>query len=234
MIQTLIDSFHFFKNNLDKISILILAFVGLANISELAVSNILPPSMPEETSTLVQLLLGFVLNAIFQCTFIMMLVSINKHQQVALLQCLRDATPFVVIYILGSILVNSIIFVGLLFLILPGAYLYARFAFFDFELIINSRTPFGAINASWKRTSGKALRILLTILPLIVIILILVWLFNLIGELNFVTNIIGNIIFWTLGAFIVVVRYRLYILFSADKPQNKSRKKSANRPYKRS
>ncbi len=218
MLQPLIDSFRFFRNNLQNIATLIFVFVLISKIIELATTNLLPPSTSETSVALLQVLLSFLLNAIFQCTFILLLVKINKKQKVILLQCFREAMPFMPFYMLGGSLVNIIVFIGLLvLLVFPGLYAYARLNFFDFAIVIRSEDPITAIKTSWRITTGSVIRILLALMPLSVFMLIFVATFTLIDERTFITNTLGSLIFWTLGAFFVVLRYRLYIMLSSPK-----------------
>ncbi len=218
MLQPLIDSFRFFRNNLQNIATLIFVFVLISKIIELATTNLLPPSTSETSVALLQVLLSFLLNAIFQCTFILLLVKINKKQKVILLQCFREAIPFMLFYMLGGIIVNIIVFIGLLvLLVFPGLYAYARLGFFDFAIVIRSEDPIEAIQTSWRITSGSVLRILLTLMPLSVLMLIFMATFTLIDERTFITNTLGSLILWTFGAFFVVLRYRLYLMLSSPK-----------------
>lgn len=218
MLQPLIDSFHFFRNNLERILTLLIAFAIISKIIELAITNFLPESATAVTGALFQILFSFLLNAIFQCTFIVMLIKITKNQRVSILQCLSEAIPFMLLYILGSIIVNTIVLIGLvILLVLPGLYAYARLAFFDFAIVIKSENPFEAIKTSWQMTSGAALKILLNLLPLSVAMLALMVLFTLIDERTLIIDVLGSFVFWIFGAFWILLRYRLYLMLSDPK-----------------
>lgn len=58
--------------------------------------------------------------------------------------------------ILGGIAAAIVIGIGLLFLVLPGIYLYVRLALFPAAVMVDGHGPLEGLSESWSRTSGNA------------------------------------------------------------------------------
>ena len=69
-------------------------------------------------------------------------------------------------YIIASILYGLVIVVGLIFLILPGLWLYTRLQFYPYFIVEEKEGPFGALQKSWNLTKGE---------DSYVIVLVLAW-----------------------------------------------------------
>lgn len=243
MLQPIIDSLRFFRNNLEKIATLLTIFVVISRLIEFAISEFVAESVAEVEVVGYKLLLSALLNIVFQCTFIVMLVKISQNQQVGIGQCFRQALPIMPIYFLGATLFQIIIFVGVvILLVFPGVYAYARLSFFDFALITqrvggpvakktsrksSANSPIillqplmplvDATKTSWRVSSGSVVKILLTLMPVAIAMLFMVAAFGLIEERTLALEILASFIFWVFGAFLVVVRYRLYTILSDPK-----------------
>ncbi len=217
-LQPIIDSFHFFRNNLEKIATLLIIFAVVSRGIEFAVAELAPESAEELDLVGYRLLFSALLNVVFQSTFIIMLAKMTKNQQVVISQCFRQALPIMPLYLLASAAFQFIVFVGvIILLVFPGVYAYARLNFFDFALVLKRENPIDAMKTSWEIRTGSVVKILLTLLPVAVIMLATVASFGLIGERNFALDTLVSFVFWVFGGFLVVVRYRLYTILSAEK-----------------
>ena len=70
----------------------------------------------------------------------------------------------VLTYIASNIIVGVIVLVGLVFLIIPGIYLYLRLQFFTACIVEEDCGPIEAIKRSWQITEGQIIPLLLLML----------------------------------------------------------------------
>lgn len=218
-IRVVRESSIFFRNHVVLIGKFLIVFVIIFNLLEIGLSRFALAEASEENVALVMLLLSLLMGAIYQCSFIVMLSRINagtRMNDLAMLSSVVEAMKFVVLYLFVSILVNIFIFIGLIFLILPGVYIYARLALFDFAIIINSDGPSTAIDRSWRLTKTKPISIMAAVLPIMLVMLGFMLVANYFKADNIVAQIVVNIIFWGLGSFLILIRYRFYVLLSQE------------------
>jgi len=63
-------------------------------------------------------------------------------------------------YFILSLLIGILAGLGLLMFILPGIFLLAKFAFAEFDLLLNGSNPLDALKNSWQQTSGHTATLL--------------------------------------------------------------------------
>ena len=126
-------------------------------------------------------------------------------------------------YMLLSILVNTLVFFGVILLIIPGVIFAVRCAFAAFELLLNQKKPLDAIESSWHATRDYMWVILGGFL-IITIILYLPYLlvYKLIspaGLLYWVWDAISGIIYSVLDVIFIIFAFRIYDFMMSKQSQ---------------
>lgn len=148
----------------------------------------------------------------------------------AVIQVLPRLGHFIAILLLLE--VSS--WIGLLLLVLPGIYIYARLIISDYLVVLSEKKgPIEALAASWRATSGNVLSLfILVVIGLVVSCLLLAWWcaapmidsyrsvftgnWNLLGEslTHMIALIVENPVFatiyWALLFIWTVIRYQIY------------------------
>ena len=122
--------------------------------------------------------------------------------------------------LLLSILVGISIMVGFLLLIIPGIILVARYAFSEFELLLNNRRPLDAMKCSWDASKN----FIWTILGGYLVITIVLFgpyfgLVAIIGNEDFELGLFDNalnIIYSVLNSIYIIFAFRVYHLSKAQ------------------
>ncbi len=88
-------------------------------------------------------------------------------------------------YLVGYLIYLSIIFIGFIFLIIPGFYFMVRLSFFDYLIVDKKMKPVESLKTSWAITNGSFLNLVLF------------------GSVIFLINVIGAMLLFV-GLFISV------------------------------
>ena len=211
------DSFNFLRNNFARITLFLILYVALFNLVDFVGGRFTFDTPAESSLPLIIFAINFILGAVYQCSFIVLVARISSDSNTPFFVTSPQALQSVPRYILASIIVNFINFIALLFLILPGLYTYARLSLFDFGIVIKSQTPMEAIKKSWHITRPRGILISITLLPMLCIIISAVIIGSTIVGSDVFSRIIASIVFWGLGSFLILVRYRVYILLKEGK-----------------
>ena len=118
--------------------------------------------------------------------------------------------------LLLSIIVGASIMLGFLLLIIPGIILVARYAFSEFELLLNNRRPLDAMKCSWDTTKSLIWTILGGYLVIAIVLyspyISLVAVFgNEEFELGLLDNAL-NILYSVLSSIYMIFTFRVYHL----------------------
>ena len=225
MNKVLVDSFYFFRNNYLLFSRYIVSYVVCWYLLELSLNQFVLAGIADNNKFSIMLLVSFIAGAVFQCGFVVLASEINKDNQgnqgnagnpVSWYQALVKGTKYLPFYLLASILMNMAVSIGLVLLIIPGIYLYLRLALFDFFIILDGSDPFTALQKSWATTASDIFLIFKSVFSVGLLIAI----FFVVGSLlkNSYSfpgiDLVLNLIVWSLGSFLILIRYRIYILLS--------------------
>ncbi|MBI1424801.1 MAG: hypothetical protein GC149_15250 [Gammaproteobacteria bacterium] len=150
--QFLTDTWYFFKNHLVAISMIVLPIVIPVEI----LSTIYRQNYTGEEFVLAEqlppLLLGFVVYPIYTAGIVFYLHSVivgkGLNAQSAWLLGVRFWFP----YVLLSMMMGAAIIFGIFLFILPGIFFAIRFAFAEFDLLLNRTSPADAMKNSWALT----------------------------------------------------------------------------------
>lgn len=106
------------------------------------------------------------------------------------------------------------VMVGFIALILPGIYLAAKYAFADFEVVLNDKPVLSALHESWNDTKGITGRLMLVTTVIALFQFVIGFIIGAVGELSlvmyFITDIVGGIVSSSVMVFTSVVYFRLY------------------------
>ena len=225
MNKVLVDSFYFFRNNYLLFSRYIVSYVVCWYLLELSLNQFVLAGIADNNKFSIMLLVSFIAGAVFQCGFIVLASEINKDNQgnqgnpdnnTSWYQALVKGTKYLPFYLLASILMNMAVSIGLVLLIIPGIYLYLRLALFDFFIILDGSDPFTALQKSWATTASDVFLIFKSVFSVGLLIAV----FFIVGSLlkNSYSfpgiDLVLNLIVWGLGSFLILIRYRIYILLS--------------------
>ena len=160
-------SINFLKDNYVKLISLLL----LPLILELALNIVLSSYINEEESLAAILtFLGLTLQTWAQCIVILFLVKTESSKSNS------DIYIFTLyklpLIILWSLLIGIVITLGFLLLIIPGIYIYLRYAFYIFELLLSPKKSLEALRDAFSMTQGKVFEIFTYLLPLVVVIIL--------------------------------------------------------------
>ena len=228
MNKVLVDSFYFFRNNYLLFSRYIVSYVVCWYLLELSLNQFVLAGIADNNKFSIMLLVSFIAGAVFQCGFVVLASEINKDNQgnqgnagnannnVSWYQALVKGTKYLPFYLLASILMNMAVSIGLVLLIIPGIYLYLRLALFDFFIILDGSDPFTALQKSWATTASDIFLIFKSVFSVGLLIAV----FFVVGSLlkNSYSfsgiDLALNLIVWSLSSFLILIRYRIYILLS--------------------
>ena len=77
--------------------------------------------------------------------------------------------PFIILW---SLLIGIVITLGFVLLIIPGIYIYLRYAFYIFELLLSSKKSLEALRDAFSMTQGKVFEIFIYLFPLFFVIIL--------------------------------------------------------------
>lgn len=150
LIQCLEDTWNFFRNNLAALCWITLPLWAIANGSYF---------FKDELSELQQFkLLGFLLAGaamvLYQGALIAYLSSVTKGSHVSAFESYRIAFSFFVPLLLVSLGMTLPVLVGMIFLIVPGVYVFARLSFAPIYSVLFKEPLMACLNMSWKQTDN--------------------------------------------------------------------------------
>jgi L-asparagine transporter-like permease len=168
------DSVEFFTHNLRQIAALCLPFLFVTSVFQIAVEAIYPEQMFSAVAALTG---SLVVYPIYTTALIHLMARRANHEQPVNSQLITAAIaqwgPLLTLKLFTSLL----IFFGIMFLIVPGVWLWVRLIFAEFYLVLFRLHPLKAVEKSMAATRGHfgpiALLMLLTYVPLLLALLIL-------------------------------------------------------------
>ena len=160
-------SINFFKDNYVKI----ISLLSFPFILELALNVVLSSYIIEEESLVATLtFLGLIIQTWVQCILILFLVkteSSKSNSDIYIYTFYK--LPLIILW---GLLIGIVITLGFLLLIIPGIYIYLRYAFYIFDLLLSSKKSVEALRDSFSMTQGKVFEIFIYLLPLFFVIIL--------------------------------------------------------------
>ena len=153
MNRLLLESYYFLKNNFSSIFIITGPFIFLMA----ALSVALEFTQGSQAFFAMYVAVFIVVHAYTFCRLIKYMAAVvtggTRELSVTLNECFRLSIRYLVY--------GTAIVAGLIALVIPGLYLIAKYAFADFEFVLNKRSTFQSMSESWNVTSGVVLTLIL-------------------------------------------------------------------------
>lgn len=153
MNRLLLESYYFLKNNFSSIFIITGPFIFLMA----ALSVALEFTQGSQAFFAMYVAVFIVVHAYTFCRLIKYMAAVvtggTRELSVTLNECFRLSILYLVY--------GTAIVAGLIALVIPGLYLIAKYAFADFEFVLNKRSTFQSMSESWNVTSGVVLTLIL-------------------------------------------------------------------------
>ena len=214
--QCLTESLYFFKNNVLALSAIILPIAIPVEIFSALYNHFLITD--DSSYWLIALPYGVMLLAypLYAVGVIYYMAAAINGEAMNTKTAWAWGFKFWVPYLLLTILVTTVVVLGIIAFIIPGLILAVRYAFCEFELLFNNRQPLDAIKTSWANTQkyfwplfgGYFILATFLIAPLFVIGPMLE------GE-GLVNNVLGtglNIVSTVLEMLFTIFAYRVYVI----------------------
>lgn len=217
MIQNLLfDSVRFFRKHYIPIAMIILPIFIPIEIFDAIYSNYV---LKEDSGLLEQLpimFIGLLVSPIYTAGVIFYISSAVAGDAIDTKSCWRFGIKYWMPLFILNVFVGTVITLGFLLLVIPGIILLARYAFAEFELLLNNSRPLDAMKSSWE-TTRKFVWIILGGYLVITIVLVAPYyiLDSALEHLEIELGILGNflnIIYSVLGVIYTIFTFRVYHL----------------------
>tara|TARA_Y100001970_G_scaffold130362_1_gene160740 strand:- start:714 stop:1352 length:639 start_codon:yes stop_codon:yes gene_type:complete len=168
----ILEGFKFSINFLKDNYIKIISLLSLPLILELALSIVLSFYIIEEESLAAILtFLRLILQTWAQCIVILFLVKTESSMSNSDIYIYTFyKLPLIILW---SLLIGIVVTLGFLLLIIPGIYIYVRYAFYIFELLLSPKKSLEALRDAFSMTQGMVVEIFTYFLPLVIVIILL-------------------------------------------------------------
>ncbi len=210
--NTFKDTFYFFRKNI----LHLLGYTFLMGIVLIILAQLLLPllfsghsaeEMDIETIKPFMQLMNLLVKPIYTGGIILLIYHLAMEQNNSILSCLLAALMRWPYMLIANLLTSIIVFVGLMFFVLPGIWAFSRIFLVPYLVILKNQTPFTAIINSYHYTQGYSFKILSDIILLIAIFVIILILLNTLHILSPLLALFSILLFQT---FMYVLFYRHY------------------------
>lgn len=150
-------------------------------------------------------------------TLIAQMAAIANGQAASFFACLNKSLQHSLFLLLTYMLLGVGVYMGLMLLVLPGLWIYARFSQAPFIVLLENNSPIDALNASFQRTKTQQLPIMFSAVVVgSIILLVTVLSATLLGETlgaeNKSADIIHILITAPAGILLDILIFRFYSL----------------------
>ena len=150
--KSLIDSGTFFKNHLGPISLIILPIVVPIEILTVLYQYFITGDEPALHEQLSPLFIDLIAYPIYTVGVIFYIASTISGEKCDTKTLWKLGVKFWLPYTLLSILLALVIMSGFILLVIPGIIFIIRYAFSEFDLLLNQNKPLDAMRSSWDST----------------------------------------------------------------------------------
>ena len=213
--KSLMDSWSFFKNHTVAISIIIFPIVVPISILTALYMYFLTTS--DEflfTEQLPPMLIGIIVHPIYAVAVVFYIASVVSGESIETKTAWKLGVKFWLPYVILSILIGFAVVFGLIFLIIPGIIIAIRYAFSEFDLLLNKSRPLDAMRNSWSATKEYTWVILggYTVITLVLYVpyYLMASLFDESSISSLVLNTVSNIVYSVLGVLYTIFAFRVY------------------------
>jgi len=148
LMDSIWDSLRLFQNNLLPLATIVLPFAIIMEIFDefYKVNYISETAVFEDTIPI--LLVHLLIHPFYSVAIVFYLSSIISNKSITVPQVWLLSIRYWPSYLLLSVLLNLFVFSGLLLFVIPGIFLFVRFSFAEFYLLLEQKSPFDAIKYS--------------------------------------------------------------------------------------
>ena len=212
--ESLTDSWSLFKSHAIALSIIILPIVVPIDVFTALYQYFLDSDEYKFTEQLIPMIIGFVAYPIYAAGIVFYMASVISGERIDTKTSWRLGAKFWLPYVIMSVFVGLTVMLGLALLVIPGIIFAVRYAFSEFDLLLNQSKPFDAMKSSWDLTKDY-MWVLLG--GYVIITLVLYAPYYLIASLFdessisfWVLDASSNIIYSVLGALYTIFAFRVY------------------------
>jgi len=210
----LMDSWSFFKIHVLAISIIILPIVVPIETLTALYQYFLGSEEFVLSERLIPMVIGFVAYPIYAVGVVFYIASVISGETIDTKTSWRLGIKFWVPYVVMSIFVGVVITFGLFLLVIPGIIFAIRYAFSEFELLLNQNKPLDAMRNSWDVSKDYMWVILggyiIITFALYAPYYLLAWLIDEASVAYWVLVTIFNIIYSVVAALYTIFAFRVY------------------------
>jgi len=212
--KSLIDSWSFFNNHAISISIIILPIVVPIYIFTALYDYFLLSEEFVLYEHLIPLVINLIAYPVYAAGVVFYIASVVSGGSIDAKTSWKLGIKYWLPYVIMSLLVGIAVMGGFILLIIPGIILAARYAFSQFDLLLNQSKPLEAIRNSWEATrdymwvifSGYVVITLVLYVPYFLI----TSLFEESSVLYMLIDTTSDIIYSVLGALYTIFAFRIY------------------------
>jgi len=221
--KSLMDSWAFFKGHLVALSTIILPIAIPVSIFSTIYGYFHSGKGASLLDHFIPLIVSSITYPLYTIAVIFYIASIVSGKYLNSATLWRLGLHYWFPYMVLSIVINALVFFGLILLIIPGVVFAVRAAFAAFELLLNQKNPLDAIESSW-RSTGEYMWVLLAGFIIITIALYLPYIiiFKIInpnGLFYWVMDAVSGVIYSILDIIFIIFAYRIYDFFKTKQNQ---------------
>ena len=212
--KLLMDSWSFFKNHAVAISMITLPIVIPIDVLTALYQYFLANEELKLSEQLIPMFIAMLVYPIYAAGIVFYIASVISDERIDTKTSWKLGTKFWWPYVTMSFFVGLVVMLGFVLLVIPGIIFAVRYAFSEFELLLNKSNPLDSMKNSWDATKDYMWLILG---GYFVITLVLYAPYYLIAELfdessvyYLVIDTTLNIIFSVLGALYTIFAFRVY------------------------
>ncbi len=150
--KSLTDSWSFFKIHAVAISIIILPIVAPIDILTALYQYFFTSEEFLFSEQVIPMAISFIAYPIYTVGVIFYIASVISGENIGTKTLWKLGAKFWLPYIILSILVGVVVIFGFILLVIPGVIFTIRYAFSEFDLLLNQSKPLDAMRNSWDIT----------------------------------------------------------------------------------
>ncbi len=212
--KSLMDTWSFFKIHVIAISLIILPIVVPIETLTAFYQYFLASEEFVLSERLIPMIIGFVAYPIYAVGVVFYIASVISGETIDAKTSWRLGIKFWVPYVVMSIFIGVVITFGLFLLIIPGIIFAIRYAFSEFELLLNQSKPLDAMKNSWAITKDYIWVILggyiIITLVLYAPYYLLAWFFDETSVAYWLLVTVLNIIYSVVASLYIIFAFRVY------------------------
>lgn len=152
LINLLKDSWSFFKKNVISISLIVLPITAPLYIFTALSEYYFVTEESEFSVYILFTILDIAIYPLYSIGVVYYIASVISGQNINIKKLWRLGVKFWLSYLIMSILVGVCVIFGFVLLIIPGIIIAVRYAFTEFDLLLNQSKPLDAMGNSWHAT----------------------------------------------------------------------------------